>query len=492
MVKFINRCKMQVASGGAGVITFGDAVSSFESLADQSVGAGDDLRYTIEQGNEYELGTGVIALSGSTYTMTRTPLKSSNSDNSAINTGAAAVCFFTMLANDVTQYLADLANVSDTSPTAGQALTWDDAASEWKPASPSGGIVNVSTYANLPSSPSVTDLAYVTDTKALYIYDGTEWDRVYSDSNAVPNFTTSPPAIADLAADGTATVQTVVASDPEGFPIEYSFDTNPSNQAQATITNSGGTFTITPSTVVANAGDFTLRYKVSDGLHISSKSTRYTLGFFPQASYLYGHWDMGQTASYPGTGTLWSDLSGNNRDLTWTSVSGSAGYKSSGNLSIPVWETGDNQSRFSHTLSTDVKTILFIFDPLVDPVPSGFQQIFMATSSTSVYAVYFDTFGGQMIQNIGAQSGLTAQYFVNGNLNPSSTSGRANLEHNKFNSFFMRNYNLSGSYTFFKYPAGSFNDSIQLRAVVMWTVSLTNDEMETAHNLYSQMATWDG
>ena len=56
----------------------------------------------------------------------------------------------------------------------------------------------------------------------------------------------------------------------------------------------------------------------------------------------------------------------------------------------------------------------------------------------------------------------------------------------------MRNYNLSGSYTFFKYPAGSFNDSIQLRAVVMWTVSLTNDEMETAHNLYSQMATWDG
>ena len=128
MVKFINRCKMQVASGGAGVITFGDAVSSFESLADQSVGAGDDLRYTIEQGNEYELGTGVIGLSGSTYTMTRTPLKSSNSDNSAINTGAAAVCFFTMLANDVTQYLADLANVSDTSPTAGQALTWDDAA----------------------------------------------------------------------------------------------------------------------------------------------------------------------------------------------------------------------------------------------------------------------------------------------------------------------------------------------------------------------------
>jgi len=148
---------MPVASGGAGTITFGaNAVAGFESLADQSVGAGDELRYTLEQNNEYEVGTGVIGLSGGTYTMTRTPLNSSNSDNSAISAGAAAVCFFTMIADDVAQYLADLANVSDTSPSAGQALTWDAVASTWKPASPSGGITNVSTYANLPGSPSVT------------------------------------------------------------------------------------------------------------------------------------------------------------------------------------------------------------------------------------------------------------------------------------------------------------------------------------------------
>jgi hypothetical protein len=88
MVKFINRCKVQVASGGTGTLTFGSAVASFESLADQSVVDADQLRYTLEQGNEYEVGTGVIGLSGSTYTMTRTPLKSSNSDNSAINAGA--------------------------------------------------------------------------------------------------------------------------------------------------------------------------------------------------------------------------------------------------------------------------------------------------------------------------------------------------------------------------------------------------------------------
>jgi len=311
MVKFINRCKVQVASGGTGTLTFGSAVASFESLADQSVVNADQLRYTLEQGNEYEVGTGVIGLAGSTYTMTRTPLKSSNSDNSAINAGASAVCFFTMLADDVTQYLADLANVSDTSPSGGQTLTWDAAASTWKPASPSGGIVNVSTYANLPGSPSVTDLAFVTDTKSLYIYDGLEWDRFYTDTNATPDWTTEPPETDTLAADGTAKVQTVAASDPEGFPIEYSHDTNPSDQAQATISNVAGVFTITPSTTEANEGSFTLRYRATDGIHSTSRSTVYTLSFYTNpdianASYDSKSFALSQSAPH----SIWMNPTG--------------------------------------------------------------------------------------------------------------------------------------------------------------------------------------
>jgi len=138
-------------------------------------------------------------------------------------------------------------------------------------------------YANLAAFPSsgntAGDFGFATDTKAVYVWDGTEWDRVYTDTNAVPEWTTAPPATADLAIDGTATNQTVVASDPEGFPIEYSYDTNPSNQAQATISQSSNAFTITPSTVEANSGSFTLRYKATDGLHSTSKSTIYTLEF---------------------------------------------------------------------------------------------------------------------------------------------------------------------------------------------------------------------
>jgi len=208
--------------------------------------------------------------------MTRTPLKSSNSDNSAISAGAAAVCFFTMLANDVTQYLADLANVSDTSPTAGQALTWDDSASTWKPASPSGGITNVSTYANLPASPSVTDLAFVTDTKALYIYDGTEWDRVSTGSQFAPRFTTLPPTTLDLESDGTTSTLTAVAVDDVGFPITYDWDAiDASNNAYSTgslpdmltaVAENSGVFTLTPSTDASHGGSLTFRTKASDGV----------------------------------------------------------------------------------------------------------------------------------------------------------------------------------------------------------------------------------
>ncbi len=280
MVKFVDRVKMNLTTTGTGTVTFGSVVSGFQSLSDASVVDSDVVRYTIESGTNYESGTGTIGLTGSTYTMARSPSSSSESDNSAINLGSGAVCFLTMLAEDVVQNLADLDNVSSTVPAGGQTLSWDSGTSSWSPASPSGGITSVGNYAGLPASPNETDLAWVQDTKSLYIYDGTEWDRFYTDTNATPDWTTEPPETEALAQDGTATVQTVVASDPEGFPIEYSYDTNPSNQAQATISQSNNAFTITPSTNTSNEGSFTLRYRASDGIHSTSRSTVYSLIFY--------------------------------------------------------------------------------------------------------------------------------------------------------------------------------------------------------------------
>ena len=194
--------------------------------------------------------------------------------------------------------------VSDTAPTSpnngdqwldatdGSLSTYynDGSSSQWVVVSgpagadgAAGASASPTSYANLAAFPSsgntAGDFGFATDTKAVYIWDGVEWDRIYTDTNIVPEWTTEPPSTANLAIDGTATTQTVVASDPDGFPIEYSYDTNPSNQSQATISQSSNAFTITPSTTISDAGSFTLRYKATDGLHSTSKSTIYTLEF---------------------------------------------------------------------------------------------------------------------------------------------------------------------------------------------------------------------
>jgi len=288
MVKFVDRVKMNLTTTGTGTVTFGSVVSGFQNLADASVVDADAVRYTIESGTSYESGTGTIGLTGSTYTMARSPSSSSESDNSAINLAAGAVCFLTMLAEDVVQNLADLDNVSSTAPAGGQNLSWDSSTSSWAPSSPSGGITSVGNYAGLPASPSETDLAWVSDQKALYVYDGTEWDRVSTGSQVSPRFTTTPPVDHSLSSSGQTSAITTVAVDDAGFPITYDWDgfsgstTYNSSSLPNQITNvseSNGVFTLTPSSNTSHAGNFTFRTKASDGVLTATSNTNVVLGF---------------------------------------------------------------------------------------------------------------------------------------------------------------------------------------------------------------------
>ena len=288
MVKFVDRVKMNLTTTGTGAVTFGSVVSGFQSLSDASVVDADVVRYTIESGTNYESGTGTIGLTGSTYTMARSPSSSSESDNSAINLGSGAVCFLTMLAEDVVQNLADLDNVSSTAPTGGQNLSWDSGSSSWVPSSPSGGITTVGNYAGLPASPSETDLAWVSDQNSLYIYDGAEWDRVFTGSQIAPRFTTSPASSLELNSDGTTSTLTAVAVDDAGFPITYDWDgfsgTNSYNSSSlppqlTAVAESSGVFTLTPTTNSSNAGSFQFRIKASDGVLAISETTSVNLIF---------------------------------------------------------------------------------------------------------------------------------------------------------------------------------------------------------------------
>jgi len=103
MVKLVNRAKMKVASGGAGTLTLGTACDGYQTFAAAGVTDQDKLRYTITDGNDWEIGIGTYTASGTT--LARAPTESSNSGN-AITCGSGAEIFVTMAAEDFTGNVA--------------------------------------------------------------------------------------------------------------------------------------------------------------------------------------------------------------------------------------------------------------------------------------------------------------------------------------------------------------------------------------------------
>jgi hypothetical protein len=106
MAKLFNRAKMETATTGTGTITLGSAVTAFQSFAAAGVSNGDVLSYTIEDGDDWEIGRGTYTASGTT--MTRSVLESSNS-GSAINLSGNAQVFVSGLAEDFNDITASMA-----------------------------------------------------------------------------------------------------------------------------------------------------------------------------------------------------------------------------------------------------------------------------------------------------------------------------------------------------------------------------------------------
>ena len=136
------------------------------------------------------------------------------------------------------------------------------------------------TYADVASLPlsgnTAGSLAYVTATTGLYVWIGYGWFAIKI-INATPTFTTSPNANYDLASDGTATVITLVAVDPEGQAITWGHQVTSGTLGATTITNVSNVFTITPSTALADAGTIVVSFTASDGVNISTANSTFLL-----------------------------------------------------------------------------------------------------------------------------------------------------------------------------------------------------------------------
>ena len=89
MAKLFNRAKMTTATTGSGTVTLGSASNGFQTFAAAGVSNGDVVQYVIEEGANFEIGTGTYSSSGTS--LTRSPTESSNSNNAITLAGQATV-----------------------------------------------------------------------------------------------------------------------------------------------------------------------------------------------------------------------------------------------------------------------------------------------------------------------------------------------------------------------------------------------------------------
>jgi len=112
MTKLVNRAKMTTATTGTGNVTLGSAVDGYQTFAAAGVSDADVVRYVIEDGDAWEIGTGTYSSTGTT--LSRSPAESSNGGSAISLTGEAQV-YVVAAAGDILQPDNNLSDLTSTS-----------------------------------------------------------------------------------------------------------------------------------------------------------------------------------------------------------------------------------------------------------------------------------------------------------------------------------------------------------------------------------------
>ena len=161
------------------------------------------------------------------------------------------------------------------------------------------------TAADLPLSDNpVGNKAFVVATKRLYLWNGSGWYNIAL-VNTDLTMTTGSAATYTLATDGTDTVITLVANDPEDVPITWSYAvTSGSLGSTATVSQADNVFTITPSTT--DSGSFSLTFTASDGINTATSTSAFSLQLIPTGRATFLNDNPTSAAGGLGTHHSWS------------------------------------------------------------------------------------------------------------------------------------------------------------------------------------------
>ena len=161
-----------------------------------------------------------------------------------------------------------------------------------------------SAQASLPTTGNSTgDMAFTEDTDRLFFWNGGWYEIALV--NQTPTISGADSTY-QLATDGTPTVITLTVTDPEGFDVTIGYTTSGLTN-QATVVQGTGaasnTFTITPSTVEANAGTFNITFTATDGINTAVFTSTFNLTFSGSLFYNGTEYTSGDVITIPYSAT---------------------------------------------------------------------------------------------------------------------------------------------------------------------------------------------
>jgi hypothetical protein len=334
--------------------------------------------------------------------------------------------------------------------------------------------------------------------------------------NAAPTFENTIPATLELSGGATSTIN-AKALDDDGFPISYSFDafsgstvysasSLPPQLTSVTADQTSGVFSLAATSSTSGSGSVNFRVRASDGVRTATKSVLCNLSFFPPGkSDVLGFYDVGDTSSYSGSGTTWSDISPNSGpNLT---LSSSVSYNSSGIGSVPSLSVSNSGAvtysgtAFS-TSGNSTATIVAILQTNYPATPNHFQYFQNLTSpaqqglnahSTQSFLALYGSGSGNLTSQTGSDAdtlyidGVAKQNLQRSELADllfDSAAVRAQMH-----SIVVQTCNLDAGFSLGTDSDDGRAINGQIRALIIYNRKITQTEIDAIHDYYKDVYT---